>query len=136
MVGLGNVDNTSDLDKPISNAGQTALDAIKEYAKQQKALEETIAVSGGVGDYQQYLFDKADKFITLQEHLIDMQYKGQLKSIETQASGLQDTLDTLQTQEKQINDKYVSKNHSLDSEYYFAVLVFHDFIQIFFLLLF
>lgn len=27
MVGLGNVDNTSDLDKPISNATQTALDA-------------------------------------------------------------------------------------------------------------
>ncbi len=27
MVGLGNVDNTSDLDKPISNAVQTALDA-------------------------------------------------------------------------------------------------------------
>jgi hypothetical protein len=26
MVGLGNVDNTSDLNKPVSNATQTALD--------------------------------------------------------------------------------------------------------------
>lgn len=32
MVGLGNVDNTSDLDKPISNATQTALDAKLDLA--------------------------------------------------------------------------------------------------------
>ena len=29
MVGLGNVDNTSDLDKPISNLTQTALNGNK-----------------------------------------------------------------------------------------------------------
>lgn len=49
-IGLGNVDNTSDLDKPISNAVQTALDELKgdlagdysDLANQIKELDVTV----------------------------------------------------------------------------------------------
>lgn len=40
-VGLGNVDNTSDLDKPISTATQTALDAKEDVANKVSAFQAT-----------------------------------------------------------------------------------------------
>jgi TP901 family phage tail tape measure protein len=83
-----------------------AVKAIKDYAKKQQQLEKTIAVGGGAGEYQQYLFKKAEAFISLQEHLIDMQYKDQLKSIDVQTKALGDQLDNVKLQEDQINEKF------------------------------
>ncbi len=34
QVGLGNADNTSDMDKPVSTAQKTYIDAVRDYAKQ------------------------------------------------------------------------------------------------------
>ena len=39
QIGLGNVDNTSDVDKPISNATQTALDTMQEALNGKAAME-------------------------------------------------------------------------------------------------
>jgi archaellum component FlaC len=83
-----------------------AVKAIKDYTKKQQQLEKTIAVGGGAGEYQQYLFKKAEAFIALQEQLIDMQYKDQLKSIDVQTRALGDQLDNIKLQEDQINEKF------------------------------
>ena len=83
-----------------------AVKAIKDYTKKQQQLEKTIAVGGGAGEYQQYLFKKAEAFIALQEQLIDMQYKDQLKSIDVQTKALGDQLDNIKLQEDQINEKF------------------------------
>jgi hypothetical protein len=48
QVGLGNVDNTSDIDKPISTATQTALDSIKTGTK---LIGDTIATEDGTYEY-------------------------------------------------------------------------------------
>lgn len=37
QIGLGNVDNTSDADKPISSAVQEALDAVNKEVSEHKA---------------------------------------------------------------------------------------------------
>ena len=90
----------------VGNKWKSALKAIKEYAAAQKELEKTEAVGGGAGDYQRYLFDRAEKFIALQEQLIDMQYKGQIKAIDDQLETLNDQLDTVKEQEDAINKKF------------------------------
>jgi len=104
----GNVDLVKILEKTkyLGNNWKNAVAAIKDYGKKQKELEKTIAVGGGAGEYQQYLFKKAEAFISLQEHLIDMQYKDQLKSIDLQAKALGDQLDNVKLQEDQINEKF------------------------------
>lgn len=61
QVGLGNVDNTSDLDKPISTATQTALNGkqaaisdlatIRSNAQAGKAASDTIATYGDIVSY-------------------------------------------------------------------------------------
>lgn len=57
-VGLGNVDNTSDADKPISTAQQTALDGklakasnLSDVANRQTALDNLTDVSSATGGY-------------------------------------------------------------------------------------
>jgi TP901 family phage tail tape measure protein len=104
----GNVDLVKILEKTkyLGNNWKNAVAAIKDYGKKQKELEKTIAVGGGAGEYQQYLFKKAEAFISLQEHLIDMQYKDQLKSIDVQTKALGDQLDNVKLQEDQINEKF------------------------------
>jgi LysM repeat protein len=104
----GNVDLVKILDgtKYLGKNWNTAVAAIKEYGKKQKELEKTVAVGGGAGEYQQYLFKKAEAFISLQEQLIDMQYKSQLKGIETQTQALNSQLDNIKVQEDQINEKF------------------------------
>ena len=92
--------------KFLGDKWKDAVAAIKDYGKKQKELEKTIAVGGGAGEYQQYLFKKAEAFIGLQEHLIDMQYKDQLKSIDVQTKSLGDQLDNIKLQEDQINEKF------------------------------
>jgi TP901 family phage tail tape measure protein len=92
--------------KFLGDKWKNAVAAIKDYGKKQKELEKTIAVGGGAGEYQQYLFKKAEAFISLQEHLIDMQYKDQLKSIDVQTKSLGDQLDNIKLQEDQINEKF------------------------------
>jgi TP901 family phage tail tape measure protein len=92
--------------KFLGNKWKEAVAAIKDYAKKQQQLEKTIAVGGGAGEYQQYLFKKAEAFISLQEHLIDMQYKDQLKSIDVQTKALGNQLDSIKLQEDQINEKF------------------------------
>ena len=49
-VGLGNVDNTSDLDKPISTATQTALNAKADTSAVNAALENKANVDGNYED--------------------------------------------------------------------------------------
>ncbi|MCD8294662.1 MAG: hypothetical protein LUE27_05440 [Clostridia bacterium] len=46
-IGLGNVDNTADADKPISNATQTALDKLQESID---ALGDSLYVFDGTDD--------------------------------------------------------------------------------------
>jgi hypothetical protein len=64
QVGLGNVDNTSDLEKPISNAVQAALDKLhKEYEldlrNQQAYLDEVIS---NLNIYKNIVIDGGDPF--------------------------------------------------------------------------
>jgi LysM repeat protein len=103
-----NVDLAKQLNatKFLGNNWKNAVASIKDYGKKQKELEKTIAVGGGAGEYQQYLFKKAEAFISLQEHLIDMQYKDQLKSIDVQTKALGNQLDSIKLQEDQINEKF------------------------------
>jgi TP901 family phage tail tape measure protein len=104
----GNVDLVKILDatKYLGKNWNTAVTAIKEYGKKQKELEKTVSVGGGAGEYQQYLFKRAEAFISLQEQLIDMQYKTQLKGIETQTQVLNTQLDDIKLKEDQINEKF------------------------------
>jgi TP901 family phage tail tape measure protein len=103
-----NVDLAKQLNatKFLGNNWKNAVASIKDYAKKQQQLEKTIAVGGGAGEYQQYLFKKAEAFISLQEQLIDMQYKSQLKGIETQTQALNTQLENIKVQEDQINEKF------------------------------
>lgn len=103
-----NVDLAKLLNKTkfVGDNWKKALEAIKAYDKAQKDFEKAQAVGGGVGDYQMYLFDRAEKFIALQEQLIDMQYKGQIKAIDDQLETLNDQLDTVKEQEDAINKKF------------------------------
>ena len=104
----GNVDLVKILDatKYLGKNWNNATAAIKEYGKKQKELEKTTAVGGEAGEYQQYLFKKAEAFISLQEQLIDMQYKTQLKGIDTQTQVLNTKLDDIKLKEDQINEKF------------------------------
>ena len=92
--------------KFLGDKWKDAVAAIKDYGKKQKQLEQTVAVGGGVGDYQIYLFKKAEAFISLQEHLIDMQYKDQLKTIDVQTKALGTQMDVVKEKEDQINEKF------------------------------
>jgi hypothetical protein len=74
MVGLGNADNTSDLNKPVSNATQTALDLKAVASLDLKApLNSPVftgTVSGidktmvGLGNVNNKRFSKANKCTT------------------------------------------------------------------------
>jgi len=99
--------------KYLGDNWKNAVSAIKEYAKQQKQLEKVIAVGAGVGEYQQYLFKRAEAFISLQEQLIDMQYKTQLKNIDTEVKELNVQLDSIKEQEDLINDKFDKQINAL-----------------------
>ena len=62
QIGLGNVDNTADLDKPISTATQNALDLKADDSDLQTALESLEAVSEDLSDISE----------NLSEHIADV----------------------------------------------------------------
>ena len=103
QVGLGNVDNTSDLDKPVSNATQELVDNTK------KELEELINNSG---NNLQENIDKLDKRVTKVEDSI-----GAPEGIATLDKDGQ--LVTSQIPEEALNvvdGKYLSETQFTDSE--------------------
>ena len=85
MVGLGNVDNTSDALKPISTATQTALDS---------KLNRTVSTNAQPGSYQIVV---ADAF-----KLIEMSGGGTLTIVDSVSFATGTTIEVLQTSDSQV----------------------------------
>jgi len=85
MVGLGNVDNTSDTEKPISTATQTALDS---------KLNRTVLTNPQSGSYQIVVGDAFK--------LIEMSGGGTLTILDSSSFATGTTIDVLQTSDSQV----------------------------------
>jgi len=85
MVGLGNVDNTSDTAKPISTATQTALDS---------KLNRTVLTNPQSGSYQIVVGDAFK--------LIEMSGGGTLTILDSSSFATGTTIDVLQTSDSQV----------------------------------
>ena len=85
MVGLGNIDNTSDTAKPISTAMQTALDS---------KLNRTVLTNPQSGSYQIVVGDAFK--------LIEMSGGGTLTILDSPSFATGTTIDVLQTSDSQV----------------------------------
>ena len=85
MVGLGNVDNTSDTEKPISTATQTALDS---------KLNRTVLTNPQSGSYQIVVGDAFK--------LIEMNGGGTLTILDSTSFATGTTIEVLQTSDSQV----------------------------------
>ena len=66
--------------KAGGDAWARATEKIKEYTEAQKLLERTLIASAQSGDYELARLNMAQKYVDLQEHLIDMQNSVEMES--------------------------------------------------------
>jgi hypothetical protein len=89
-----------------STAWKNAIAQVKEYAKVNKDLQQSLIAGQEQGDYEKSRLDMAQNYIALQEHLIEMQNKPQLAKYQTEIDGINTKLDVLKTKEDEINSSY------------------------------
>ena len=105
QVGLGDVDNTSDVNKPVSKAQQTALDAVKDELKQNIDSNKEITDNYTINGYkisENPILDKEDIGLSEVDNTSDLN-----KPIST---ATQEALDVLTSGLKAINDSLAQPN--------------------------
>ena len=105
QVGLGDVDNTSDVNKPVSKAQQAALDAVKDELKQNIDLNKETTDNYTVNSYkisENPVLDKEDIGLSEVDNTSDLN-----KPIST---ATQEALDVLTSGLKAINDSLAQPN--------------------------
>jgi TP901 family phage tail tape measure protein len=89
-----------------STKWKNAIAQVKEYSRVNKELQQSLIAGQDQGDYEKSRLGMAQNYIALQEHLIDMQNKPQLKTYQTEIDGINTKLDVLKTKEDEINSSY------------------------------
>ena len=105
QVGLGDVDNTSDVNKPVSKAQQAALDAVKDELKQNIDSNKEITDNYTINGYkisENPVLDKEDIGLSEVDNTSDLN-----KPIST---ATQEALDVLTSGLKAINDSLAQPN--------------------------
>jgi len=95
--------------KNAKDKGKSLREAIaltKELTKQTEKNRLTEIAGQDQGDYEKSRLEMAQKYIELQEHLIDMQNKPQLEKYDNEIESINLQLDEVSEKETKINDAY------------------------------
>jgi TP901 family phage tail tape measure protein len=79
---------------------------VKEYSDEVKKLADYQLAGADQGDYEKGRLEMAQKYMELQSHIIDMQNRPQLTSLDKQITDLNDKIDGIKIKEEAIAEKY------------------------------
>lgn len=100
--------------KAGKKAWMDATAAIKSYAAEQKKLNQMLVAGQDQGDYEKSRLEMAQKYIDLQEHIIDMQNQPQLQKYDAEITSINNQLDDIKIKEDQINENYNKQTNALN----------------------
>jgi hypothetical protein len=89
-------------------AWEEATKKIKEYTEAQKLLERTLVASAQRGDYELARLNMAQKYLDLQEHLIDIQNSVELKEYNDRLEEQSELLSNINREIEKITEKSIS----------------------------
>lgn len=118
-LGLGRVDNTSDLDKPVSNSVQALVDQLSNSLNQSLSdLQDTVqglvgdveslttglsSVEGSIGSFEEALSDLTDRVEALESSLSGL--SGKVDTVETSLEGLSSRLESSESDITELQSK-------------------------------
>jgi TP901 family phage tail tape measure protein len=101
------------LAKAGGNAWKDATKLIRQYRSEQVELEKTLRAGASAGDYELSRLNMAQKYIALQEHLIDLQTSPKIKEYNKSIEFQELVLKNISNQMKAINENQIFPRETL-----------------------
>jgi LysM repeat protein len=101
------------LAKAGGNAWKDATKLIRQYRSEQVELEKTLKAGASAGDYELSRLNMAQKYIALQEHLIDLQTSPKIKEYNKSIEFQELVLKNISNQMKAINENQIFPRETL-----------------------